>query len=44
MLDDFVMNFSYEECDDSYYSNAELVEILENEYLTNSENSDIINM
>lgn len=44
MLDDFIMNFSYDECDDSYYSNEDLVEILEIEYLTNYENSDIINM
>ena len=36
--------YHYIICDDSYYSNAELVKILENEYLTNEENSDIINM
>lgn len=44
MLDDFITNFSYDEQDDSYYNNEDLVEILENEYLTNNENSDIINM
>lgn len=44
MLDDFIMNYSYDECDDSYYSNEDLIEILENEYLTNDKNSDIINM
>ena len=44
MLDDFIVNFSYDELDDSYYSNEDLVEILENEYLTNDENSVIINM
>lgn len=44
MLDDFIMNYSYDESDDSYYDNQDLIEILENEYLTNNENSDIINM
>ena len=44
MLDDFIMNYSYDECDDSYYDNQDLIEILETEYLTNEENSDIINM
>lgn len=38
MLDDFIMNYSYDESDDSYYDNQDLVEILENEYLTNDEN------
>ena len=36
--------YHYIKCDDSHYSNVNLVKILENEYLTNSENSDIINM
>ena len=36
--------YHYIKCDDSYYSNVDLVEILENEYLTDSKNSDIINM
>jgi hypothetical protein len=44
MLDDFIINFSYDEQDDSYYNNEDLVEILESEYLTKNENSDIINM
>jgi len=44
MLDDFIINFSYDELDDSYYNNEDLVKILEDEYLTNDKNSDIINM
>ena len=44
MLDDFIVNFSYDEVDDSYYNNEDIVKILEDEYLTNNENSDIINM
>ena len=44
VLDDFIIEYSYDECDDSYYTNQDLVEILETEYLTNDENSDIINM
>ncbi len=44
MLDDFIINFSYDEVDDSYYNNEDIVKILEDEYLTNNENSDIINM
>ena len=44
MLDDFITNFSYDEVDDSYYNNEDLVKILEDEYLTNDKNSDIINM
>ena len=44
MLDDFITNFSYDEVDDSYYNNEDIVKILEDEYLTNNETSDIINM
>ena len=44
MLDDFIINFSYDEVDDSYYNNEDIVKILEDEYLTNDKNSDIINM
>ena len=44
MLDDFITNFSYDELDDSYYNNEDIVKILEDEYLTNDKNSDIINM
>ena len=44
MLDDFIVNFSYDDMDDSYYNNEDIVKILEDEYLTNNENSDIINM
>ena len=44
MLDDFIINFSYDELDDSYYNNEDIVKILEDEYLTNDKNSDIINM
>ena len=44
MLDNFITNFSYDEADDSYYNNEDIVKILEDEYLTNDENSDIINM
>ena len=44
MLDDFIVNFSYDEQDDSYYNNEDIVKILEDEYLTNDKNSDIINM
>ena len=40
MLDDFIMNFSYDEQDDLFYT----IEDIENDYLTNDEISDIINM
>lgn len=34
MLDDFIMNFSWEELEDEYYT----IEDLENDYLTKEEN------
>lgn len=40
MLDDFIINFSYDEQDDLFYT----IEDIENDYLTNDEISDIINM
>jgi len=40
MLDDFIMNFSYDEQDDLFYT----IEDIENDYLTDDEIYDIINM
>ena len=40
MLDDFIINFSYDEQDDLFYT----IEDIENDYLTDDEIYDIINM